>query len=346
MKLSIIILFCDRDYNYLPYLLDIIHDRVSIDHEVVLIDNRENNHDEIDTTGCIYYSFGFNATQVQGRKKGIELATGDYIWFVDGDDEIVLVTSLEAQLMEHDYDIIHFGGREEKLQTTDILNYGTLNTIGVMLWNKWIKTSILRQVEELIPTDLYGSASEDTMLTIGSMKFSKTIYHSTKRIYIYIRERSCAATKKIESVAHYQRIINGYDKVFAQIVKMLDKNEQDLIRGPGQKGTDCKWFIEKLAICTDEIRGECAQIFCQYFTPEEFRETWLKYSITASLHVSKEEYDRLKTSLKQHMPEAYRKHLDARSVIKEWGEVNGQKVCRREIVQIWPRWDMNGLNQR
>ena len=41
MKLTIAILFCDKDYQHIPFLLDLIEDNVLIKYELILVDNRE-----------------------------------------------------------------------------------------------------------------------------------------------------------------------------------------------------------------------------------------------------------------------------------------------------------------
>ena len=92
--LSIGVTVCDKDFHLLSFLLEQIEERVKVEHEVIIIDNREQMLN-VETTWQPTFKFGYNAFQFNARAKIIELAKGDYIWFIDGDDEVDYVDSFD-----------------------------------------------------------------------------------------------------------------------------------------------------------------------------------------------------------------------------------------------------------
>lgn len=298
--LSIIILFCDKDFQYLPALIMNIEKCVFIPYELIFIDNRENNKEPFKLKdNWQYHSFGYNARQVRGRKKGIELAKGKYIWFVDADDSINEVS--DRSLLESECDMIVFQGKADYVQRLNILSYKVLCTISVPLWNKWIKTDVLRKVEENIPADLDGSASEDTMLVIGSMKFSKSIQYCSTKIYNYNVDRSSCGREQIESTEHFSRIIYGHDKVVECMMKMLTDEDRYNLGLCNHLIDDCTFFLRKIAGCSEDIIEECVKIITHYFTEEQIIKTW-KLS-AASVRFTEKKYFLAKNAFEKIFPD-------------------------------------------
>lgn len=273
--LSIVILFCDKDFQYIPDLISNIKECVKIPYQFVFIDNRENNKDEFQPeVDWKYFSFGYNARQVQGRKKGVELADGEYIWFVDADDKVLEVTAEMEQLCHKNYDMIVFKESHPVVIEGQLLLRDNFYKIGVQLWDKWVKTDALRKAEELIPTDLSGIASEDTMLVMGSLKFSKTVYFHPKKIYDYQRHRSNCGAFKFNSLEHYKSIIYGYTEVTDCIDKMLTDEEKVMNLWNEQRHSDVRFFIEKLMYCDPKIIPDCVKLITEAFSFEDILVYW------------------------------------------------------------------------
>ena len=273
--LSIVILFCDKDVKYIPSLLKNIKENISINYEIVLVDNRETNKDKLTLDPEYqYFAFGYNARQVQGRKKGIELAKGDYIWFVDADDEVLEVDSSFEKLMQKDYSIIVFDRTEYSLIKNKHLTERTiLCSMGVQLWNKWIKASILRKVEEYIPTDISGIASEDGMLVIGSLKFGTSVFYHHQLIYKYLIGRSTCGSPSM-TAEKFKAVIYGYKQVTECIDKMLSEGEKEKLQWEDHKKGDIKFYIERLKLCSPKDIPECVRILTETFQYEDLIRYW------------------------------------------------------------------------
>ena len=116
MKLSVIVP-CYNVAPWLPNCLDSILNQTYANLEVIVI-----NDGSIDQTGSIIDKYAArdsriiaihqaNAGLVAVREKGIAIATGDYIGFVDGDDtiELDMYARLIRNALQYDADISHCG---------------------------------------------------------------------------------------------------------------------------------------------------------------------------------------------------------------------------------------------
>lgn len=322
---SIVILFCDKDFKYIPALTENIKEKVHVPYEIVYIDNRENNKEPFETEHQLY-SFGYNARQVQGRKKGIELAKGDYIWFVDADDKVLDVVAELENLCNNNYDFIIFKKSTPSfINNKFLLERSTFYNVGVQLWDKWIKTAILRKAEELIPADLSGIASEDTMLVIASLKFSRTIYFHPKEIYEYQRFISNCGNPRIESVEHFSNIIYGYTEVTNCIDSFLTDKEKKLLQWNAQKSSDVRFFIDRLQACVPKIIPECVSIITKNFKFEDILTYWKAYYESESwVH---QNFVAAREALKKEFPE-HKTDFDSKSIFKYYRkDVNGNEYC-------------------
>lgn len=333
--LSIVILFCDKDFKYIPDLIKNIKEKVHIPYEIVLIDNREKNTQTFNPD-CTLYSFGYNARQVQGRKKGVELAKGDYIWFVDADDKVLEVGIELQSLVQRKYDFIVFKNSNSRLVSNQcLLERGLFCECGVQLWDKWIKTDILKKAEELIPEDISGIASEDTMLVIAGLKFSRTLYFHNKEIYEYQRYLSNCASPKIETVKHFKTIIHGYSEVTQCIEDMLTFSERRTLQWEAQKHSDVRFFLNRLQSCVPKIIPECMNIICDTFKYEDIitywkadydNESWVRPNFTAA-----------RDTLIKRFPD-HQADIEARSVFKYYrrNEKGEEYVYKTEINRLEP----------
>ena len=137
MKLSIVLTFCDKDYHYINDFLKDIKNKVKIEHEILLVDNRINNKEELPDKELYDKVLVFSNKSNFGRHKAVFEVTGDRIWFIDADDEIYEIDeSFEEYL----------GGEEEYIQFL-YLDYKEqfFANGNCSLWNKWLKTDVCKE---------------------------------------------------------------------------------------------------------------------------------------------------------------------------------------------------------
>ena len=94
MKLSILINFYDKDHYHIPNMLNHLS-KLSFNKEVIFIDDRNDKSLDIRNEYNIpneykiinSYETGENIGTFEARRTGVLNATGEYVWFVDIDDE-------------------------------------------------------------------------------------------------------------------------------------------------------------------------------------------------------------------------------------------------------------------
>lgn len=260
-KLSIILLVCDKDRHYLPNLLKQIELKVKIPHETIVIDNCTN---PIEPDGNIkYFAFGYNAYLLMGRKKGIEIASGNYVWFIDSDDDIFPIDVEDSRYLEEDNDIIVFNMKNRKNLCAEIekdiilkgnfLYESIYHAIGPTTVNKWIKTGILRKVEKCVPKNIDACALEDATLIIGALSYSKKIRLCTKYIYQWNANRGCTGNDVVENLDSFKLHTKGYLRTRNIILKFL-KSAPDL----AEAICNTNWYLSRtLALKDMNLLEEC-----------------------------------------------------------------------------------------
>lgn len=160
MLISIIIPFYDKDHQHIPNMLNYLN-RISFNKEVIFIDDRVDKNENIRNKYNIPNEYKIinsfdnseNVGTFEARRSGALKANGDYIWFVDVDDEL-----LDFNIDNlNDSDIIHFNTykrnvKSEKItnnfQTDYTMNHGLLHHLGKIIY---IKNNILNFY---IPTNI------------------------------------------------------------------------------------------------------------------------------------------------------------------------------------------------
>jgi hypothetical protein len=298
MKISCIILFCDRDYIYIPELLNNIHKNLKIDHEIILVDNREEYKDidieipdEIDVS---YIDMGRNFRQLQARKFASQNATGDYIWFIDADDNILEVNdSIERRIIDRKFpDMIVFNyneGYTEKdfntvlhfddtqFYTIGLINKSMRKMIDVFNWNKWYKKDKLDKVMEKIPDGFEVSAYEDNVIVSLMLKEIDNLYTIARPIYFNNLSRSLSAKDHISSVLDFENLITGVNLANLIISQNYTEDEKQLAGLRNLTTDQCAYFLWKLSLADDLIKDECIELLY---------ENW-SYDIVLSVAIGK-----------------------------------------------------------
>lgn len=210
--LSIGITVCDKDYKNCSDILNQIKERVKVEHEVIIIDNREKYKDE-PTDWESTFAFGYNAYQFSARAKIIELAKGDYLWFVDGDDEVGEVKSLD-----YDEDILAFSYAtypvtnvhlEPAVYTENIFSYEMADKICHVLWNKFYKKSLF--TKEYIDK-FYGVkmvTAEDTIWNFVALKNAKSLRMIDEIVYYH--KEGLTNRLGIITLKEVESLLTGFD---------------------------------------------------------------------------------------------------------------------------------------
>lgn len=227
VKLTIGITFCDKDCARMPHLLRQIEQRVKISHEVITIDNTEKGR----MKQYVTYSFGYNAYQYEARAKIIELAQGEYIWFIDGDDDIV------GTIKEFPYteDIIVFSFITDAIGIApvtpqvikgNIFTFSTCCPFYAALWNKFIKRSLYCEQYERGLKIVMG---EDSLWLYRALKHARSV-RVVKDIWY---RQYIGVSNKLENItlADFDHLLTGHDDLERLMKKELgDEFSKEAIR--------------------------------------------------------------------------------------------------------------------
>ena len=268
--LTVAIVYCDKDAKYVPNLIRNINECVQPSHEIVLVDNTTRGT-PID--GGTYYWMGGNKYATQGRKKAVELAKGEYIWFVDADDEVYELKDFDftEDMIVYGYEItgnprLHGMSPEGEFVVEDewLFKYTTYNYMERTLWNKIIRTSIVREVESLIPDTWLCVAGEDVLLYTACYCKCKKVRFKPDVIYRFRADLSTSGSKSM-TCEKFRHILNGCKETNA-LLKELIGDKADKFGYTDNYVRDIGYYFGRLDDAVDEkTMKEMLDILCEYF---------------------------------------------------------------------------------
>lgn len=224
IKLSICIVFCDKDVNYLKDLIKQIENNIFISYEILLYDNRTSLSD-LDIKHKILGQNGINELQSKARVELIKEASGEYIWFVDADDNIFKIPKKFETLNSR---IISFGykmSNNRVFQKKGIFPISWENTIGLtggQIWDKWFKNTLLKSIVYMLKNKKMV-AGEDTAIAILAMSKCEYIEYIPTIIYYYNLNNSSSYGPNYKSYESFKRLLQK-DRLKDVIQENLDSN--------------------------------------------------------------------------------------------------------------------------
>lgn len=296
MKLTLAIIFCDKDKDLLINLLQNIKENVQIEHDILLWDNRE----IIEDIGClkdykVLNTGGGNIKQFKARQRLIELCTTDYIWFIDADDEILTVEKYYTDLFDKDYELISFNYTVSNFNTyrmnkrNEEVTEIPYEEYGAFIWNKWFKTSLLKEQIKKIPQSLDCVASEDIIIGLLMLTSAKKMYRTTRFIYNYQKQLSSAGIEDFSfCFDKYLHLFYGFEEA-RDFVKTIAP--EDVMKKIEEM--DLYFYLNKIKNTRDEeICKKMYERFLQAFTKEE-AENCLYTKIMGSFDISKKKWEKM-----------------------------------------------------
>ena len=233
------LVFCDKDYQNCDKLLKQIDERVKVEHEIIVIDNTEGNKLGDKAT----FAFGYNAYQFAARYKIIKMAKGEYLWFIDGDDDILGLDKIPS-----DDDVIAFSVNEwyrleNRWYAEGFFDWDFIqNTIKQALWNKLIKRSMFDDIDKYVTDpELKAVTMEDTFYLALALKNAETVHTLPQIIYKHRRGISDALEVTPEQ---FDSLITGYHDT-VKLFGKLGFNEEHI------KQCHFRYFSSYIPKCYD-----------------------------------------------------------------------------------------------
>lgn len=280
-KISVII----PVYNiaeYLPCCLDSVIAQTYKNLEIILVDDgsTDNSRNIIEEysekDSRIVKIFKNNSGVSDTRNKGIDIATGDYIGFVDGDDYIEpkMYEFLLSNALKYDADISHCGYQMIFPSHVDYYyNTGKFiiqdNKKGIIdliegqyiepsPCNKLYKHSVIKDVR--MPLDI--KINEDYLFNIMVFANAKKSVFEDKPLYHYILRKNSATTSPINEHKFFdceivrERIVEYFkndDEIYKIAVKSLLRSQINIMRNFATNKS-AKIFIHRKKEIKDKIK--------------------------------------------------------------------------------------------
>lgn len=239
-KISVIIPVYNAE-KYVAYCIEgILHQKFD-DIEVVIIDDGSKDNSLVI---CNEYAKKDSRIRVisqenQGvsaaRNKGIELAKGEYIAFIDSDDKIT-PEYLSSFSLKNDIEIQGHVIYENNIQRSviyskrkvqkDVAKVFCLGPFNSAVWGKIFKTSIIKDNKIVFPVNL--CFSEDTIFLLQYIKHCKTLAVFDAAEYIYIKHSGSLTDKKYpmnDMMLKEKMIVESYKLLFPE-----SKFQKDFLR--------------------------------------------------------------------------------------------------------------------
>lgn len=291
MKLSIVVLICDKDYNYFNKLYNNIKEVINIDYEVIVIDNREKCKDiSVNFYDCVVHTSGSNIRQYNARRIAMQYVTGDYVWYVDGDDLLLATPKLDtnADLITVDYaagpfakypiiaqltnkvnidDIVVHNSVPNTWSDTYTDNSGLLDWNDRMwgtLWFKIIKRTVLERAWQLLPETADISSCEDLLLSTAILAVAKSITVTPDVCYYYCSDRSLC-DKGMYTADEYAQLLYGQDTYQLLVYNILKRRPAQLRK---LHQSNAHWFIKHLLRVNKDDFASARDALFRYFDKE------------------------------------------------------------------------------
>lgn len=240
--LTIGILTCDNDIDKIAQCVARVQERVHIHHEVIVWDNTETK-DLPSLEGVKVLSAGTwkeNVRQFDARKGIAQKTAGDYVWFIDPDDDIAQIdetfiphcdAQVDAIVFRHKEDGVSIGNGKGFVAATykDFFHGGVISG---GLWRKWFKKSALLQAYKLQHFDTRISFMEDDLLELLLVRQPRVVWQSTKAIYNYRCNTSVGGHKVITSGVEMSHYVTGLKSCIAIVQNVYSQQEQNDICQP------------------------------------------------------------------------------------------------------------------
>ncbi|MGL4849518.1 MAG: bifunctional glycosyltransferase/CDP-glycerol:glycerophosphate glycerophosphotransferase [Clostridium sp.] len=226
--------------GYLRETIESLENQTMKDFEVIFIDDGSTDSSKEILEACSKKHENFrlvcqeNSGPSRARNKGIKLAKGEYIAFMDSDD-IIPKDSLEVRYKlatEHDAEVVvcgtymYDGKKKWPIQSHFLEGEKNLRNSYELLWtlgpcNKLFKTSLIRDSE--FPEDI--KYAEDQVFVIDAYLRANKVYTSKYLAYFYrVRpeEDKTSLTSLVQNNSSY--VIEQVTKVWVTLNKIIEKN--------------------------------------------------------------------------------------------------------------------------
>ncbi len=263
MKLSVVMIIYNTELSYVRAALESIRRSTLRDCEICMVDDGST----VDYT-TLAAEFGArlhrqeNGGMLAARLAGIEMATGDYVTFVDSDDTVTvdyhrpmldMAAATDADIVINDWafhtERTRYACRGDSLISTDVMWEGR-DVIGAfvaqegrehsyyVVWNKIYRAALIKSVRESLLSGTHGRErmvyGEDALLNFYAYRDAKKLCNVHTGYYFY--RIHAAQSVNVTSEEKLLGQIRSMGRVFAQMEEGLEGHpeREELLRHIGE----------------------------------------------------------------------------------------------------------------
>ena len=286
--ISIIVIISDKDYHLFGNILRTINETAGIPYELLVADNREEYKNvSLPEGNYTLIDMGGNKFQFLAKKRCIPLCKYDWIWVIDGDDEIINFPPVDDLSTDADMICYNFE-RDDGLKPVrwisenysienkpNCFTYDIHQKTSTLMWcTLWRKSMLIKFVDKLPEKQIHSL--EDFLWIIFSLYHSTKIDFRTTEIYLYNSANQDSDRTYYDSIIPLQRWLTGIKDAIECMDNMIPIEEQNEahIRSVDVWRNQLINCIEKLNNSVPEIQDEFASMI-----KENFEETYIVKTI-------------------------------------------------------------------
>ena len=286
--ISIIVIISDKDYHLFGNILRTINETAGIPYELLVADNRaEYKNVSLPEGNYKLIDMGGNKFQFLAKKRCIPLCKYDWIWVIDGDDEIINFPPVDDLSTDADMICYNFE-RDDGLKPVrwisenysienkpNCFTYDIHQKTSTLMWCTLLRKSMLMKFVDKLPEKQIHSL-EDFLWIIFSLYHSTKIDFRTTEIYLYNSANQDSDRSYYDSIIPLQRWLTGIKDAIECMDNMIPIEEQNEahIRSVDVWRNQLINCIEKLNNSVPEIQDEFASMI-----KENFEETYIVKTI-------------------------------------------------------------------
>ena len=277
--ISIIVIISDKDYHLFGNILRTINETAGIPYELLVADNREEYKNvSLPEGNYKLIDMGGNKFQFLAKKRCIPLCKYDWIWVIDGDDEIINFPPVDDLSTDADMICYNFE-RDDGLKPVrwisenysienkpNCFTYDIHQKTSTLMWCTLLRKSMLMKFVDKLPEKQIHSL-EDFLWIIFSLYHSTKIDFRTTEIYLYNSANQDSDRSYYDSIIPLQRWLTGIKDAIECMDNMIPVEEQNEahIRSVDVWRNQLINCIEKLNNSVPEIQDEFASMIKENF---------------------------------------------------------------------------------
>lgn len=204
--LSIILSFYDRDESLIESLTDRIQELAKDYHdyniEYLIVDDRKDKTNELPKSKKFMVKpYRGNKGLLYSRWYGFTHSSGDFIWFIDADDEIISIPKFNESIginifNYYEHDELVFDEESQIITKHEIMTIRNLRKwIKVGLWNKVFRRDLVESVYGELDVENNKKkfekffALEDSVFNFTALKYFDEFQFNSQIVYKWLHER-------------------------------------------------------------------------------------------------------------------------------------------------------------